>query len=60
MDKLIQYLKDNPTIEVVYLNSEGEFTIQVDILHPIEKTRDEILKTKTAPATDPSKSKTDK
>jgi len=60
MDKLIQYLKDNTHIEVVYLNDAGEFTIQVDALHPIEKPRDEILKQKATPAADQSKVKTDK
>lgn len=40
---LIAYLKANPDIEQVYLNAAGGWLFDPNKLHPIVKTRDEIL-----------------
>ncbi len=40
---LINHLKANPDIETVYLNATGGWLFDPNKLHPIVKTRDEIL-----------------
>lgn len=43
MRGLINHLKANPEIEKVYLNATGGWLFDPNKLHPIEKSREEIL-----------------
>jgi hypothetical protein len=43
MRGLIKHLKANPEIETVYLNATGGWLFDPNRLHPIVKTREEIL-----------------
>jgi|GEM_PF-3402794 len=43
MRGLIKHLKANPEIEKVYLNAEGGWLFDPNKLHPIEKSREDIL-----------------
>ncbi|KAA2242806.1 hypothetical protein F0L74_09770 [Chitinophaga agrisoli] len=49
MDALRKYLKGRPEIEHVYLNTKGEWVFSPNDLHPIRKTRDEVMSGYEAP-----------
>lgn len=43
MQGLIDKLKADPSLKVVYFDEKGEWSLMVSNRHPIEKTRDEVL-----------------
>lgn len=43
MEYLIARIQSDPTVEKVYFDEKGTWTLQPDNLHPIEKTAAEVV-----------------